>query len=180
MERGDGNAEVGTRSAEVTTENAAVGTRSAEVEARAEASCGLMQRTKRFALEIVRLVDGLPRSRAAEVMGRQLLRAGTSVAANYRSARRARSRKEFIAKLGIVEEEADESLFWLELLAEAGLGEPERTAALRDEANQLVAMTVSSIRTARQRGAPVPRSAFRAPRSVSPAPRSAFRAPRSI
>src|SRR5207247_2699928 len=125
----------------------------------------LKQRTKEFALNTVRLVQRLPRGRAAEVIGRQLLRSGTSVAANYRSARRARSRREFIAKMGIVEEEADESSLWLDLLVEAGLVPSAQVAALRDEADQLVAITVASIRTARGGGRDVPRSAFRVPRS---------------
>ncbi len=124
----------------------------------------LKQRTKEFALNTVRLVERLPRGRAAEVIGRQLLRSGTSVAANYRSARRARSRREFIAKMGIVEEEADESSLWLDLLVEAGLVPSAQVAALRDEADQLVAITVASIRTARGGGRDVPRSAFRVPR----------------
>ena len=124
----------------------------------------LKQRTKEFALNTVRLVERLPRGRAAEVIGRQLLRSGTSVAANYRSARRARSRREFIAKMGIVEEEADESSLWLDLLVEAGLVPSAQVAALRDEADQLVAITVASIRTARGGGRDVPRSASRVPR----------------
>jgi len=124
----------------------------------------LKQRTKEFALNTVRLVERLPRGRAADVIGRQLLRSGTSVAANYRSARRARSRREFIAKMGIVEEEADESSLWLDLLVEAGLVPSAQVAALRDEADQLVAITVASIRTARGGGRDVPRSAFRVPR----------------
>src|SRR2546422_8540029 len=110
----------------------------------------LKQRTKEFALNTVRLVERLPRGRAADVIGRQLLRSGTSVAANYRSARRARSRREFIAKMGIVEEEADESSLWLDLLVEAGLVPSAQVAALRDEADQLVAITVASIRTDRK------------------------------
>src|SRR5256712_9943125 len=109
----------------------------------------LKQRTKEFALNTVRLVERLPRGRAAEVIGRQLLRAGTSVAANYRSARRARSRREFLAKMGIVEEEADESSFWLELLEEARLVTSERVVELQREAGQLVAITIASIHTAR-------------------------------
>jgi len=124
----------------------------------------LKQRTKEFALNTVRLVERLPRGRAADVIGRQLLRSGTSVAANYRSARRARSRREFIAKMGIVEEEADESSLWLDLLVEAGLVPSAQVAALRDEADQLVAITVASIRTARGGGRDVPGSAFRVPR----------------
>src|SRR2546427_8781729 len=144
--------------------NAEVGTRNAEQQARVTPPRDLRERTKAFALDIVRLVQRLPRDRAADVIGRQLLRAGTSVAANYRSARRARSRREFLAKLGVVEEEADESAFWLELLLEGGLVNSARVAELRDEAKQLVAITIASIRTAREGGRPVPRSAFRVPR----------------
>ncbi|MGH7752041.1 MAG: four helix bundle protein, partial [Gemmatimonadales bacterium] len=81
----------------------------------------LKTRTRAFAILVIRFVMGLPRNRAGDVIGRQLLRAGTSVAANYRAACRARSRREFIAKLGIVEEEADESAFWLEVAAESHL-----------------------------------------------------------
>ena len=100
--------------------NAEVGTRNAEQQGKSVVVRDLKERTKTFALSILRLVDDLARSRASDVIGRQLLRAATSVAANYRSARRARSRKEFLAKMGIVEEEADESAFWLELMLEAG------------------------------------------------------------
>jgi four helix bundle protein len=144
--------------------NAEVGTRNAEQRGKAVVVRDLKERTKAFALSIVRLVDGFAWTRATDVIGRQLLRAATSVAANYRSARRARSRKEFLAKMGIVEEEADESAFWLELVSEAGLVDPARVAQLRDEAGQLVAITIASIRTAREGGRSVPRSAFRVPR----------------
>src|SRR5438874_11326029 len=144
--------------------NAEVGTRNAEQRGESLPPRDLRERTKVFALAIVRLVDALPRRRAADVIGRQLLRAGTSVAANYRAARRARSRREFLAKMGIVEEEADESSFWLELLAEAGLVVSDDARRLREEADQLVAITVSSIRTARGPRMNVPRSAFRVPR----------------
>jgi four helix bundle protein len=123
----------------------------------------LRERTWAFALAIVELVRGLPRGGAADLIGRQLLRSATSVAANYRSARRARSRREFLARMGIVEEEGDESAFWLELLLEAGLVSEPRGAELRDEASQLVAMTVASIRTARARSRGAPRSPLRAP-----------------
>src|SRR3989475_10887536 len=109
-----------------------------------------MARTKAFAIAVLRVVDALPPGRTADVLGKQLLRAGTSVGANYRSACRARSRKEFVAKLGIVEEEADETQFWLDLVAERGLADLERVLSLREEARQLVAITVSSIRTARK------------------------------
>src|SRR3989441_11733532 len=124
----------------------------------------LRERTKAFALGVIRLVQDLPRDRAADVIGHQLLRAGTSVGANYRSARRARSRREFLAKMGIVEEEADESSFWIELLARAGLATSEQVSELQDEADQLVAITVALIRTARGGRGSVPRSAFRVPR----------------
>lgn len=125
----------------------------------------LRERTRAFALAVLRLTSDLPRTRAADVIGKQLLRSGTSVAANYRSACRARSRRDFIAKMGIVEEEADETVFWLELLQDGGVMEEARVAALRSEASQLVAITVSSIRTARGAGRAIPHSAFRTPYS---------------
>src|SRR5881397_3028368 len=114
--------------------NAEGGTRNAEQQGRVLPSRDLRERTKAFAVGVIRLVQDLPRDRAADVIGHQLLRAGTSVAANYRSARRARSRREFLAKMGIVEEEGDESAFWLELLLEAGLVNSAAASELRDEA----------------------------------------------
>ena len=144
--------------------NAEDGTRNAEQQGRLLPSRDLRERTKAFALGVIRLVQDLPRNRAADVIGHQLLRAGTSVGANYRSARRARSRREFLAKMGIVEEEADESSFWLELLVEARLVTSDRVVELRREAGQLVAITVASIHTARGGRGSVPRSAFRVPR----------------
>jgi four helix bundle protein len=130
-----------------------------------------VERTKRFALAVVTLVEGLPAGRTADVIGKQLLRSGTSVGANYRAACRARSRREFISKMGIVEEEADESQFWLDLLMARGAVETDRAVALRDEASQIVAITVSSIRTARRTPRSSPQSAIRSPQST----RSAFR-----
>src|SRR5882672_11034520 len=94
----------------------------------------LKDRTRAFALEVVALVEDLPRGRSADAIGNQLLRAGTSVGANYRAACRARSRREFLAKLGIVEEEADETQFWLDLIIARGLADTDRAAKLRDEA----------------------------------------------
>jgi four helix bundle protein len=111
----------------------------------------LLPRTKAFALRVVRLVDGLPSSRASDVMGKQLMRCATAVGANYRAARRARSTAEFCSKLGIVEEEADESIYWLELLVESGLVRGDLLQDLLREANEIVAMVVASIRTARNR-----------------------------
>jgi four helix bundle protein len=109
-------------------------------------------RTKRFALEVVRLVESLPRNRIADVLGRQLLRSGTSVGANYRAACRGKSTSDVIAKLGIVEEEGDESIYWIELLVDAGLVAPSQVEAMKKGANVLLAMTVASIKTLRARG----------------------------
>jgi len=109
------------------------------------------QRTKGLALEVIRLVDSLPRNRIAEVVGRQLLRSGTSVGANCRAACRGKSALDVIAKLGIVEEEADESIYWMELLVEGGVVPKERVRALIKEANEILAMTVASIKTLRRR-----------------------------
>ncbi|MBS4099523.1 MAG: four helix bundle protein [Sulfuricella sp.] len=97
------------------------------------------------------LVAALPGGRAAEVIGKQLLRSATSVGANYRAACRAKSNADFISKMGTVEEEADECLYWMELLAEAKLVQPEKLQPLMAEADELVAITVSSINTAKAR-----------------------------
>ncbi len=123
----------------------------------------LKDRTRVFALGIIGLVEDLPRGRSADVIGTQSLRAGTSVGANYRSACRARSRKEFVAKMGVVEEESDEAQFWLDLLVERGLGDAERVSSLQEEARQLVAIAVSSIRTARGAPRSIPHSTLRIP-----------------
>jgi len=109
------------------------------------------QRTKRFGLAVIKLVEALPRNRTAEVIGRQLLRAGTSVGANYRAACRGKSASDVVAKLSIVEEEADESIYWIELLVEAGIVAPNNAEVLKKEANELLAMTVASIKTLRSR-----------------------------
>src|SRR5256886_4523512 len=148
------------------TMNVEGGTRNAEQQGRLLPSRDLRERTKAFALDVIRLVQNLPRDRTADVIGHQLLRAGTSVAANYRSARRARYRREFLAKMGIVEEEADESSFWLELLVQARLVASDRVAELSREAGQLVAITVASIYTARGGRGSASRSAFPASRSA--------------
>jgi len=108
-------------------------------------------RTKDFALRVMKLVDALPARRSSDVIGKQLLRSATSVGANYRSACRGRSAKEFIAKLGIVEEEADESEYWMELLMEGGIVKRENLTDLHGEAGEIVAMVVASIRTAREK-----------------------------
>jgi len=114
-------------------------------------SWDLKKRTKAFALRVIALVESLPRSRTANVIGSQLLRSGTSVGANYRSACRGRSTAEFISKMGIVEEEADESLFWMELLVESGIVKTSKLKPLMEETNEIIAITVSSIKTSRKR-----------------------------
>jgi|SRR5579883_623622 len=110
----------------------------------------LKVRTKRFALRILRLVDTLPNKLSAQTIARQLSKSGTSVAANYRAACRARSPADFCAKMGIVEEEVDESAFWLEMLIEAELVPQAQLSDLLAEAGELTAITVASIRTARK------------------------------
>lgn len=110
----------------------------------------VQERTKAFAVRVVRLVRSLPYDVASNVVGRQLLRAATSVGANYRAACRARSTREFIAKLGIVEEEADESLYWLELLIATETMDVSRLQPLMEEATEILSIVVASIRTARK------------------------------
>ena len=109
----------------------------------------IKRRTKKFALDVIRLTGALPPGYAGQVLGRQLLRSTTSVGANYRAACRAKSNADFISKMGTVEEEADECIYWMELLAEAKLVQSEKLQPLMTEANELVAITVSSIKTAR-------------------------------
>ena len=109
----------------------------------------LKERTKNFSLRVIKLVASLPRGITADVIGKQIIRSGTSVGANYRAACRAKSQADFIYKMTIVEEEADESIFWMELLVESKLVNTEHLADLMSEANQIVAMVVSSIKTAK-------------------------------
>ncbi len=110
----------------------------------------LKDRTKSFALRVIKLVSSLPNNAAGKAIGNQLIRSGTSVAANYRAACRGRSKAEFISKLGIVEEEADESCLWLELIIESDLMEEKLVASLLKEANELTAIFVSSRISAKQ------------------------------
>ena len=111
----------------------------------------LQRRTKKFALDVIALVESLPKGNVVEVIGRQLLKAGTSVGANYRAACRAKSPADFVSKMGTVEGEADESAYWVEALIESGIGSAAKMAALHREANELVAIAVAGIRTARKR-----------------------------
>jgi four helix bundle protein len=113
-------------------------------------SDALKHRTKDFALRVLKLYRALPRTEEARILGKQLLRASTSVGANYRAACRGRSRPEFIAKLGIVLEEADETVFWLELFQEGNIFPPEKLRDLIREANELVAIFVASVRAAKR------------------------------
>jgi four helix bundle protein len=111
----------------------------------------LRDRTKQFALRIIRLYSRLPKTTEAQVVGKQLLRSGPSSAANYREACRARSDAEMISKLGIVEQELDETMLWLELLAEGNIVRAELLEDIRDETEQLIKITVSAIKSLRSR-----------------------------
>jgi len=108
----------------------------------------LKARTKQFALRGMKMVDALPRTIQGRAIAKQIIRSATSVAANYRAAFRARSRAEFIAKIGVVEEEADESCFWLELIIDSGLLTEERIRPLLSEAGELVAIMAASRKSA--------------------------------
>lgn len=111
----------------------------------------LQQRTKEFALRIVHLFQSLPPRTDAQVLGKQLLRSGTSVGANYRAACHGKSAADFLAKMKICEEEADECEYWLELLAEAGIVKPALLEPLRQEARELASIMAASARTSRTR-----------------------------
>ena len=115
-------------------------------------------RTKQIALRIIRLAEALPRSSTAQVIGKQLLRSGTSIGANYRAACRGKSRADVIHKLSIVEEEADECLYWIELLIDAGVISASRVSNLTKDIDSIVAMTVASIKTMRVSAAANPKS----------------------
>src|SRR5262245_17803756 len=110
----------------------------------------LKMRTKQFALRIIRMVEALPRSRTSDVIGKQVLRSGTSVGANYRAACRAKSRADFISKMGTVEEECDETGYWMELLAESGQIKPSRLTNLIREAEEILRIVIASSKTARR------------------------------
>ncbi len=115
-------------------------------------------RTKQFALRVIRLVESLPNGKTANVIGNQLLRSGTSVGANYRAACRGKSTADILHKLAIVEEEADESLYWLELLIESEIVTEKKLSVLMSDINEIVAMTVSSIKTLRSKNIDNPKS----------------------
>ncbi len=111
----------------------------------------LKGRTKQFGLRVINLYEELSRTRKGEILGNQLLRAGTSVGANYRAACRAKSSADFIYKIQIVEEEADESAYWLELISESNIIKGNRLESMLKEANELTAIFTSSGKTAKQR-----------------------------
>jgi len=112
----------------------------------------LKDRTKQFAIRVIRLFRALPRTDEARIMGKQLLRSATSVAANYRAVCRARSRADFVAKLGVVVEEADEAAFWLEFLCDSGTMRKDRLQNLNQEAAELLAIFAASQRTVKSPG----------------------------
>jgi four helix bundle protein len=108
-------------------------------------------RTKQLAIAILRLVEKMPRSISADVLARQIVRSGTSIGANYRSACRAKSTADMINKLKIVEEESDETAYWFELIAEMGYARSDQITPLAKETNEILAMTVASLKTLRSR-----------------------------
>ena len=116
------------------------------------------KRTRNVALRVIKLVDALPNSRAADVIGRQLLPSATSIGANYRAACRSRSAADMVSRLSITEEDADKALYWLELLAQSNTVASPRLEPLRKESGEIVAMTVTSIKTLRARPIQNPKS----------------------
>ncbi|MBN1902958.1 four helix bundle protein [Candidatus Sumerlaeota bacterium] len=111
----------------------------------------LIIRIRQFVLRIIRLCESLPKGRTSDMIAGQLLKCGTSVGANYRAACRARSKADFISKMGIVEEECDESIYWMDLLIETGIIKEHILKDLLDEANQILSIIIASIKTARSR-----------------------------
>lgn len=115
------------------------------------------RRAKQMALRVINLVEALPNTAAGQVSGKQILRSATSVGANYRAASRAKSSKDMLNKLKIVEEEADETLYWLELIVKSELMTKERVQGLMQEVNEILSMTVASIKTLRRKSSIVNR-----------------------
>jgi four helix bundle protein len=112
----------------------------------------LQNRTKKLAIRIIRLTKLFPMNQEGKVISNQIIRSGTSVAANYRAACRAKSPKDFISKMGIVEEECDETIFWLEIVEELQFfGEKEELASIKKEANEILSITVASIKTVKNK-----------------------------
>ena len=124
----------------------------------------MKNRTKQFALRVIRLVESLPNTKSTQVIGKQLLRCGTSVGANYRAVCRAKSTADFINKLAIVEEEADEAIYWIELLVESNQIKQNLVANLLDETDQILSIVVSAIKTSKEKRNP--KSEFPNPKSI--------------
>lgn len=110
----------------------------------------IQKRAMRMALEVIKLTKVFPLSQESKVITYQIIKSSTSTAANYRSAGRAKSSKDFISKLGIAEEECDETIFWLEMISEAQLASPDQTNPIKQEASEILAIIVSSIKTAKK------------------------------
>ena len=123
------------------------------------------KRTKGLALRVIKLAGALPKNQASEIIGKQLLRSATSVGANYRAACRGKSPADVLHKLSIVEEEADETLYWMELLIEAEIISEAKLSSLMAETNEIVAMTVASIKTLRVNQSGNPKSKIQNPKS---------------
>jgi len=123
----------------------------------------LKNRTKQLSIRVIRLVESLPKTTASNTIGRQLIRSGTSVGANYRAACRAKSTADFINKLAIVEEEADESIYWIELLVESAQIKPNLVEKLIQEFDEILSIVVAAIKTSKAR---------RNPQSQIPIPKS--------
>jgi four helix bundle protein len=121
-------------------------------------------RTKQIAIRIIRLVNSLPQSLVAQTIGKQLLRSGTSIGANYRAACRGKSKADVAHKLQIVEEEADESLYWIELLIDSEILRPKKVASLQHDIGEIIAMTVASIKTLRRGALRNPKSKIQNPK----------------
>src|SRR5690554_526174 len=116
----------------------------------------LKRRTKKIGLEVTALIDHLPNKPSGWAIGKQIVRSATSVGANYRAACRAKSTADFIYKLKIVEEEADETIFWLEIIEEAGLLPPERIISIKRETHEVLSILVSSIKALKAKNIPKP------------------------
>ena len=166
------SAECGVRSAKCEVRNQNCGAGTAKKARNIMSNENLKQRTKKFALDVIKLTEALPNDRTSNIIGGQLVRSGTSVGANYRAACRAKSPADFISKMGTVEEEADESSFWLELLVDAGKLKADKAEPLPRESGELVAISVASIRTARRTSAGMSGRA-----SAKATPHSALRTP---
>ncbi|MEI6455354.1 MAG: four helix bundle protein [bacterium] len=110
----------------------------------------LKLRTKQFALRVIRMFENMPETKTSKIIGNQLLRSGTSIGANYRAVCFAKSKRDFVNKLKMVEEEVDETLYWLELIEETGIFQKEKIVSIKAEASELMSIVVASIRTARK------------------------------